>query len=216
MFVLRRILGVDYAPSDLTLYTPVNVTVTVSGAATELCPAASYWGSQVRQQELQSCNNAHVGTQPVVEHVSQLNSCAGLLLPCLQTFTAVLPDKSRSYACCPFRLPASTRSWVLCPTPSMISAAPWVSPTTTRWSACVAWLGTHAPRSHPPGAAPHWSAKPHSARVGVNIERHCCHGTPVPGAQLLGLVLSFLVAMRRRHSKGFKPPFEWAGANLSA
>lgn len=45
---MRRILGVDYAMDDFTPYAPLNVSVTVRGNVQELCPASSYFGSQVR------------------------------------------------------------------------------------------------------------------------------------------------------------------------
>lgn len=39
------ILGVDYTVSDFTPWQPLNVTVTVTGSVSELCPASNYFGS---------------------------------------------------------------------------------------------------------------------------------------------------------------------------
>lgn len=40
------ILGVDYTVADFTPFQPLNVTITVAGWVSELCPASNYYGSQ--------------------------------------------------------------------------------------------------------------------------------------------------------------------------
>lgn len=53
------LLGVDYTTSDLSLYTPVSVSVTVEGSSSdvpELCPASATYGSSA------SCEYIIAGT----------------------------------------------------------------------------------------------------------------------------------------------------------
>lgn len=70
----------DYAMGDFTPYAPLNVSVTVRGNIQELCPASSYFGSQVMTKR-EEC--VLVGQAAACHELTACSCTASSYLPCL-------------------------------------------------------------------------------------------------------------------------------------